>query len=411
MTKQYGLVWRALDSVISQLSQAAVNLMTTLTFINILTPSDFGFLAAFWSVWMLLMSMNRAVFGEQLIAQSHDPEIRHGYLDFGFLWSALGILTTVVVAVSTDLSSLIPGVLCVALFVVSDMVRYGEMAGLGPLEEARGFVLMPIELIRLGASLLALIIALLNGSTYLSVGFALASSVVWIVVGLRMNGFPRFSRAVAFVRRKEKFEGLMAFQFLTGTGLSQVIPFLALHAFGAAQFGAIRIAQSILSPITLLTSAFQPSLIRLFAERQKSGRFGKFMISTILVSVSVASLMALIAVWGISVLGDFIIPPGQAEVVDELLLPVAVSLSFVVVGLPGGALIKVRRLGAVSFWGQVMGMCVTLILCVLATSQSIRDFVWALAFGSVSTVISTYVLLVGSSVRSRSSRVPDSNGI
>lgn len=403
-------IWRSFDTVIAQLGQAGVSFMTTLTFVHVLDAGDFGLLAAFWSIWMLLMAMNRAVFGEQLIAQSQDPNVRLGYLDFGYIWASVAILVSLVTAFLSDQQALIPGMLAVAFFVVSDMIRYSEMA-----EErkpgTRRLVLLPLEFVRIVASSVALVMALANFSPWWPISLALLSSMVWIIFGLHSNGFPKLGRAIAFVRRKEKFEALMTVQFLTGSGLQQVIPFLALHAFGAAQFGAMRLAQSVLSPMTVLTSAFQPALIRVYANSRQRGNFSKVVSGTVLLSMCIGAFMTWLAVWGVGVAGYLIIPSDQARDVSQILTPTAVILSLVVVGQPGGALIKVFRLGGVSLLGQAAGIAVTMVLCVLATRQDLPAFVWALAIGSASTVVSTYVFLVIGLARARLSRVTDCNPI
>lgn len=383
---------QALDSPLSQLGQAAVSLLTTLTFVRILVPTEFGVLTAVWSVWMLLMSMNRTVFGEQLLAQTRDQTTRHGYLDFGFLWSFLGVVVTGFVAVLIGMPHLVPSLVCVSLFVVSDMVRYGEMARTSTVAGVRG-LLVPFELLRLLLSGLALATSLWALPSYLPTILALMSALVWVVIGLRVNGIPHFARAAHFIRKKEKFEGLMMIQFLTGAGASQVTPLLALHAFGAAQFGGIRLAQSILSPMTLLTSAFQPNVIRYFASKSGSRGVARRLISTIAISVGVASAMTLVAWLAILNFGSYLIPSSQASIVNSLLLPTIILLSLVVVGQPGGAVIKVHRLGVASLWGQIVGTCATLSFCLLAVQYDIQMFVWALAAGSACTVGGTYLLI------------------
>jgi len=384
--------------------------MLTLTFVHVLDPVSFGILAAFWAIWMLVMSMNRAVFGEQLIAQANEPDLRHGYLDFGFLWSAVGIFVAVGVACLTKNYAIIPAILCVALFVTSDMVRYSEMAG-GRVNASQKFVLLPIELVRLGLGSIALWMALNDLSSPWPTVFAFLSSAVWVVFGLVVGGRPKLGRASVFVRRREKFEHLMTVQFLTGTGLSQMIPFLALNAFGAAQFGAIRLAQSVLSPMTLVTSAFQPSLIRLYASRRKAGNLAKAVVGTVALSLSVGVVMTIVAIAGVDILGRYLIPPNQVDAVNQILVPIAVLLSLVVVGQPGGALIKVFRFGGISLLGQAVGIGVTLVLCILATHRDIQTFVWALAVGSATTVTSTYLFLAFGLSRTYRGRVANSDGI
>ena len=399
-------VWRALDSAVSQLAQAASSLMTTLTFVNLFDTQSFGVWAACWAIWMLLMSMNRAVFGEQLIAQSHNPEMRHGYLDFCFFWVTAGITVALIVALAAGGATLLPGILCIAFFVASDMVRYSEMARQDELP-VRRLSLLPIEGLRLVTVAAALAMALAGWAPLWPTTLALISSLIWVGVGMRSSGIPKLERARFFLRRREKFERLMTIQFLTGTGLAQVIPFLALHAFGAAQFGAIRLTQSVLSPMTLLASAFQPSLIRLYASRRTAQNLPKVVLSTVLLSIFVGACMTFIAIWIVNVAGELLIPSSQAEAVNQILAPIAVLLSMVVVGQPGGALIRVFRLGSASLWGQNVGISVTVVLGVLATQQDLATFVWALAAGSATTVLSTYILLVAQLVRSQRSRVPD----
>lgn len=409
MNERSTFFWRSVDSILSQLGQAASSLMLTLTFSHVLDPVAFGILAAFWGIWMLLMSMNRAVFGEQLIAQSEDALLRHGYLDFGFLWSSAGLILAVSVACLLNAFAVIPALVCVGLFVTSDMVRYSEMSG-GRALASQKFVLLPVELIRLMAGLIALCLALTDVSAPWPTVFAFLASVTWVVFGLVTEGMPKVSRAVAFVRRREKFERLMTLQFLTGTGLSQAIPFLALSAFGAANFGAIRLAQSVLSPMTLITSAFQPSLIRLYASRKSAGGLAKIVAATVGLSLAVGGVMTAVALVGISFLGKYLIPPEQVDGVMKILLPTAVLLSLVVVGQPGGAVIKVFRFGGISFLGQAIGIVVTLVLSIFATSRNIEVFVWALAVGSATTVTATYLLLAFGLSRTNRRGVTDSDG-
>lgn len=404
---------RSMDSVAAQLAQAAVSLLTTLTFVRLLEPAEFGILAAIWSIWMLLMSMNRTVFGEQLLAQEHDQRVRLGYYDFGFSWSLLAVLISIAIVLILGISSLIPGLICVAMFVVSDMVRYGEMSRRASLGMVAA--LLPVELVRLVLSGLALGAVLLNLPEAWPLFLAMTSSLIWVFLGLRMTGVPNLSRARNFLHAKEKFEGLMVLQFLTGAGASQVTPLLALHAFGAAQFGGIRLAQSILSPMTLVSSAFQPTLIRFYASRRNSKSLFRIVLATVGVSSVVAAGTMLVALWVIKAFGTHLIPDGQSAVVNSILVPMVVLLSLVVIGQPGGALIKVKRLGGAGLWGQMFGTCATLVFCVIATQYSIFAFVWALAAGSAATVFGTYVLiaymLIRSGNRAGRSRVADCNGI
>ena len=405
---------RSLDSPFAQLGQAAVSLLTTLTFVRILTPTEFGVLTAVWSIWMLLMSMNRTVFGEQLLAQSADKGAHYGYLDFGFFWSSIGVIVTGLIAVVAGMAHLVPSLICVALFVVSDMVRYGEMARRNATAGVKG-LLLPLEILRLMLSGVAFLISFTELANYVTTTLALLSALVWVVVGFRVSGVPQFGKAIDFIRRKEKFEGLMVVQFLTGAGASQITPLLALHAFGAAQFGGIRLAQSILSPMTLLSSAFQPNIIRYYASKSGSRGVGKRLLATIAISVAVASAMTLVAWLAILNFGSSLIPASQAPVVHSILLPTIILLSLVVVGQPGGALIKVHRLGGAGLWGQVVGTCATLSFCLLAVQYDIKMFVWALAAGSACTVSGTYLLIAVTlrSVRARPRhrRVADGNSI
>lgn len=408
MSERKLMFWRSVDSFASQLGQAGASLVLTLTFSHLLEASDFGVLAAFWAIYMLFMSLNRAVFGEQLIAQSDDIEMRHGYLDFGFLCSSIGLVLAVGIACMLGNFDIILALISVGLFVASDVVRYGEMAG-GRGAVTRRFVLLPIEFIRLAFGLLALLLALSGEAPLWSVGFACLSSATWVVFGLAVEGLPRMSRAIQFLRRKQKFERLMTAQFLVGTGLSQAVPFLALSAFGSASYGSIRLAQSVLSPMALVTSAFQPSLIRLYANRKKSGGLARAVVVTVGLSLVVGVAMTLVALSAVAFLGRFVIPAEQIDAVHRILMPTAVLLSLVVVGQPGGAIIKVFRFGGISFLGQTIGITVTVVLSLLAIHQSIEVFVWGMAVGSATTVTSTYLLLVFGLRHAYGRRVADSD--
>ncbi|WP_413248295.1 hypothetical protein [Sinomonas flava] len=380
-----------------------MSFLLTLTFVRVFSPAEFGIVSGFWTIWILLMSMSRAVFGEQLIAQAGDSGLRRGYMDFGYLWTTVGLIISVVFLALTDAMTVAVPVACIALFVLSDIVRYQVMSGWNMFRD-RGSWLSPWDLIRLAFCGVGYSIASLHGSEALALLSCFASSSVWVVLSLLSTGAPAFRGAIEFVRQKKGFEGLIALQFLTGTGAAQLIPFMALQAFGLAQYGGIRLTQSLLSPITLLVSALQPGLIAAMAERRERSAARKFLFLATPISVILATLLSVAVVFVIEQGQRFLIPPEHSAVISELIVPTSVLLALVVVALPGGATVRVFRLGGASLVGQLVGVLMTAGFAALAMRADIVTFVWALAGGSAVTVATTYIL-VFAALRPRGRRV------
>ncbi|RDV08114.1 hypothetical protein DXK94_21080 [Arthrobacter sp. RT-1] len=386
---------RALDTAASQVLQSASSFLMTLGFAHFLLPEEFGILSGIWLVWMLVLSMNRSVFAEQLLAQGVGHRSK-GYAEFSALWISSLLVVTVVVIVWMQAWSVLPGSVFVALFMAADSIRYWTMAT----GELRFFAvrtsLTALELVRF---------FLAAGFLWLSFRFpfvpglawtALLPGVVWLVPA--MPGFRRlrYRHACTYLRRRGKFEAFMTTQFLTVTAVSQLLPMLALPGFGAAQFGGLRLTQSIVSPAALVGTAFQPALIALFAEKTARHQRVRLLLGAI---ASFSLFSGLIVAGGVLVVeltGHYWFPEGYRAAFDDLLLPSLVAIAFIVIGQPAGALLRVMRWGGLSLCGQAGGVAAGIILVLVVFGMeeaSITQFAWALSGGQAVTVILTYTLI------------------
>lgn len=387
---------RTLDSAASQVFQSASSFVMTLGFARFLSPQEFGILSGIWLVWMLVLSMNRTVFAEQLIAQGTTGSSSKGYGEFSTFWIGALLLVTGIVVAWMQAWAVLPGAIFVALFIAADSIRYWFMAT----GELRFFAKRTtMTALELGRFFLA------AGFLWLSFRFplvpglawtALLPGVIWLVPA--MPGFRkmRCSQAWAYLRRRGSFEAFMTTQFLTVTAASQLLPMLALPVFGAAQFGGLRLTQSLVSPAALIGTAFQPALIALFAENTGSRQRGRLLLRAIAGFSLFSGLIVAGGILLVELTGHLWLPESHRETVHELLLPCLVAVAFTVIGQPGGALLRVMRWGGLSLTGQAGGVAVGTVLVLVALGReegSIANFAWALSGGQAVTVVATYALM------------------
>ena len=386
---------RALDTAASQVLQSASSFLMTLGFAHFLLPQEFGILSGIWLVWMLVLSMNRSVFAEQLLAQGVGHSSK-GYAEFSTLWISSLLVVTGIVVVWMQEWSVLPGAVFVALFIAADSIRYWTMAT----GELRFFAvrtsLVALELVRFflaaGFLWMSFRFPLVPGLAWT----ALLPGMVWLVPA--MPGFRRlrYRNAYTYLRRRGTFEAFMTTQFLTVTAASQLLPMLALPAFGPAQFGGLRLTQSIVSPAALVGTAFQPALISLFAEKAGQHQRVRLLLGAIASFSLLSGLIVAGVVLMVELTGHYWLPEGHHAAYDDLLLPSLVAVAFIVIGQPGGALLRVMRWGGLSLGGQTGGVAagIILVLVVLGKEEaSITEFAWALSGGQATTVILTYSLI------------------
>ncbi|WP_323960944.1 hypothetical protein GC088_04650 [Arthrobacter sp. JZ12] len=389
----------ALSSVFSQLAQSALSLIATILFARLLSPSTFGILAIFWLIWMLWLSMNRSVFSEQLLASAASTRARRGYKSFVLIWLTAALTISLGASLPFGDVALLGGVTYIAFFVGSDAARYYVMAATGG--RRGGFYgaagILIVDVLRLLLALGALLTAFAGAPTALTLTLVNMSAGIWILclIDSRQSFSLRLARG--YVGGLGKFERAISLQFILGTGVSQAAPAIALLPFGFASVGAIRLTQTLLSPITLLTTAFQPTVIKLFAARKADEQgLRRLLLGLIASALLIGVLLASTAVVTVNLFGEEFIPAQYVDLVREICLPIAVMLAVAVVGQPGGAIIRVRRLGVESLRGQVIGSFTTLALCIAAAPFTLTHFVWALAAGSITTVCVTYALMAAS---------------
>lgn len=386
-----------LDTAAAQVLQSGSGFLVTLGFAHFLVPEDFGLLSGIWLIWMLILSMNRTVFAEQLLARRGKDPASAGYPDFTAAWIALLLLASAAAVAWMQAWAVLPGTLFIGLFVAGDAVRYWVMARRANTEG---------EDFRLGLTALELVRAVsAAGFLWLSIRYpgpsglawtALVPGAVWLVPVLLRLRAVRFRQGWDYVKQRGAFEAFMTTQFLTVTAGSQLMPLLAVPAFGPALFGGLRLTQSLVSPAALVGTAFQPALLTAFAERTFRRDQRRLLLAAVAAFSAFAAVIVAVGVLLVGTTGHLWIPAGQQQAVDDLLLPSLAAVAFTVVGQPGGALLRVLRWGGLSLVGQAAGLAAGLLLVLLVLSQpgeGITRFAWALAGGQAVTVVLTYTLM------------------
>jgi O-antigen/teichoic acid export membrane protein len=382
---------------ITMLSLAAVNFFLVVGYSQILSATDFGIASVFWLSFTLITSASRAIFSEQVLAQPSDA-VRAGLLGVAVAMTCLFVTGAVIALASLGRLDLLAAVLPLALLNGSDPVRYVRMSRSGHLS---WLALPGLDLARAGIAVTFWCLAVLDAPSAILVLAATSAGALGFLARWRSASLVG---VVQYVRSRGRFEALMGAQFVVAIVIGQLLPILALAAFGPAAFGQLRLAQTYVSPANTVAGALQPTLIGSLsrASAQKASGLAKSM--GLMIGVGLAALVGALT---------FAMLMSRAEISSSfqpLLVPVAISALAAILGQPGGALIRVRRQGGISFIGQVIGAVVGLIACVAAAAISLQAFAWGLTIYSSATVLSTYLLLLASSFRNRPGRRPNDGG-
>lgn len=387
-------------SPITVLSLAGANFFLTIAFSLALDPNDFGICAAFWLALTLITSAVRAIFGEQLLAHP-STEDQIGLTSLAGLNTVLFVAAISVTVLAIGRLDLVLAVLSFGLLAGSDPIRYVRIAQADNLSP---FVLPGLDLLRGGISLLAWVAALAG------VGAWAIGAIAMVVGGLGFVTSWRgatLRRAIRYVKSRGAFEVALSAQFALSTAIGQLLPMLALGAFGPALFGQIRLAQTYVSPAMTAASAFQPMMIQAIAKNASRGPHPRTSLVrpiALLLAVGTGTLAAVLVATFL-----WLEPNDQPDIIAALIVPACVASLAAIVGQPGGAIIRVRKLGWISLNGQIIGAVVGLFACVVALDAGVIAFAWALASYSVATVVATYFLLVVSVLKSRARRNTDEN--
>lgn len=380
-----------ITSVLSQLGQSLNSLAATLIFAHHLQPASFGILSAFWLAWMLLMSLLRSVFGEQVLVRGPAHHSSVGYIDFVLTLVAVALIGSVAAVLLSRNLVILPGLIYVAMFVASDAARYAKLSTSA--EGASSRSLIVADGLRFVVTVAALVLLWVLDTSDLAVLCVCIAASVSLFLVRGVEGRLSLKRGWRYIRSAGAFEKQLIIQFLLGTGLAQSAPYLALLSFGPASLGALRLGQSILSPVTLVTTAFQPKLLVSMAAVGNLRSFRQSLIHAMWIFTFIACSLGVLVFSSFDAISDLILPTEFQQAVQQILLPIVVLLSLSVVGQPGGAAIRVLRLGQVSLVGQLIGVVVTIALAVMTLQASFTLFVWALAIGASTTVTASYVLL------------------
>ncbi|WP_068397070.1 hypothetical protein [Kribbia dieselivorans] len=389
-----GLRHQILQNALPQVLQSGTNFLLTLGFAHALAPQAFGVLSAFWLVWMLVLSFNRTVFGEQLIARAHTGTSVVGYGSVLTPWIAgLAVITLVVLGMLGDATALLPGVLCVILFVASDAVRY-DLIHTSVVEHG-GWSLLGWETVRAVLAVAFYIAVVASAPAGLVAVLAIATGGVLLLPALPAAGRLRVGGARAWLSTMGSFEAWMSLQFFTLTAANHLLPLAAATLFSASAFGSLRLTQSVTNPAALVATAFQPVLITTFGKAVREGHRLRSLLARIVgLAVVGAVVISAAAVAVVVGTGRWWLPADQTSAVSYLILPAIVAVGWVMIGQPAGALIRVLHLGRQSMAGQLIGLAITLAAVAVLLPHGILGFTWALTIGTAATMIATYALIL-----------------
>lgn len=381
----------------SQITQAALSFIAIQVLSRTYDTRAFGLVSISLLLSTLWLSLHRAAFGEQLIARLGANS--RGYNSFVAAWGVTAILLVSICTLLSRQGELLPGILYGVLFAVSDGFRYSSIAG----DAKSGFVsrLLRIDLLRLTIGLASLVVDVTVRNGDLAVVILLMSCIIWPALGFsRVGSFPSLR---AYLRGLGRFEVLVVVQYVVATGVSQCLPLFAVPRLGVEAVGSLRLAISITSPLSLMTTAFQPALLSRYAAESTLAAQRRFLVRTLTWILALAPVLVIALYLGLYTVRDEVIVHAQQAAVLTVLLPAVISTVLVPIGQPGGALIRVRRLGKTTLFGQLAGVLVGLPLCLAALLWGLEAFAWALTISSTVTVLTTYVLL-GLAVRQLVSR-------
>ncbi|WP_404443826.1 hypothetical protein LG315_10545 [Microbacterium marinum] len=382
----------------SQLVHALVSFAATLTLVRLLSPDNFGIYAAFAAVAFLIMAANRGIFGEQIIAGNIDVR---GFTDVIGTLALIGATAGGLVGWWSGSPLLALASIHASATVATDAVRYELMAARVSHGVDRRMLIA--DGTRLVAGLLALGASTDDHLKVVSWSLLVLSSLVWPTVSGLFSRPPSPSRVIAFMRRAGRFEATMAVQFAVGTGAAQLLPFVAIATFGIAEYGGLRVAQSLAAPVALVATATTPAMIGLISGKRDPREQVVATARLLAVGLPVAGLLWATALLVLETAAGALVPPNQLVVVEGLLAPAIAAAALIVVGQPGGALIRVRRYAGVALSGQIVGVAIAWVLALTAVNSGLVAFAWALAIGSLATVSITYALLVWRLLRDRRS--------
>lgn len=386
-------------NIMSQLSQSGVSFLVILAFSHTFSARDFGLISAAAIILAILMSMNRSVLGEQLLAAKHSRDVVDGY--WKFQKYSLFALTIAVISVSYLLVGLL-GSLASYFFVmyaISDGIRYALFVGVGEVS-AKNIAL--VDILRFLTALCGLAVALTAELGPVVVVLALLSSTPWIFYATftyRGNS----TSTGTYLASLGRYELMITLQYVFATAATQCLPIVSLSFAGPDTLGAIRLTQSLLNPVAVLALSCQPTLIKWMAHQPKP-QVLRAVRRLVIAATAGSTLIVTIAIYAKSAVLTILVPADMASVVSAVWIPVVLSVIAVVVGQPGGALIRVLKLGGASLTGQVCGTATayTALVVVMCWGQPAQISI-AIAAGGIGSVVVTYLLLYLSIRRSNES--------
>lgn len=270
-----GVRARAL-SFTDQALSSATNFGGSALAAGLLTASDFGAFSVAVAVTMIVLGISRAWAGNVLMIVAptqSEADFRASEVGAAIASLVIGVAGSVLVAAASlavappTRSALLTLACCLPFIVVQDSFRYAALShnesGRACISDAAWMIgLITFLMILRVSNTDSLVLAVLAANATAALGLVAAHRRV-----IRRVWFPRL--AVAWFRQWAHLSARLTGEFLVATA-SSVVPLVLVTALNAdlQQAGALRGAQSLLGPVTVVFAAstiyFQPTMVRVY---------------------------------------------------------------------------------------------------------------------------------------------------
>jgi O-antigen/teichoic acid export membrane protein len=348
--------WNVADQVVS----SGTNFLLSLLVARALSAEGFGYFAVAFTIYVFLTGAARALIHQPLVVRY--TAVRPGAFKAAAR-SATGVTTLIgifagivtgtigiLIGGRVGLSLVCMGVLLPGLL-LQDMWRAVFVTEGRP---AAAFVNDVVWGLMQVAALVAVIRLGYNTAAAMLLAWGCSALLAALLGGVQFGAHPQFRRSIAWLLQQKDLLGYYGAGFFGAMGASQVTLLLIAGLGQPSDIGAIRAAQVVLGPLTLIGISLMAFVLPEISRRQLSGRAAVKVaaaLSAVLVVADVlwgAVLLALPDRWGTVILGD-------TWMYAKAVLPASL-LGLVAIGVAFGAqvLMIARGFAKEFFWATAL---------------------------------------------------------
>lgn len=263
MTYTLGGLKRLSAAGLAQVFSAATNFLLSILVARVSTPADFGAFSIVLLTWAMALGLQRAWLGESLLLADDEARAAHVAtalrVALGFGATASLILVIVASAWSTGAPVALAFAVGAPVIAVHDMWRYAGFCLDDPRHALRLDVWWLLSL--LGITFVLHLLAIHRPAT-LVIAWSVAAGISMAVARAARPPLPagenpsmraRVSALHAAVGRTST---RLALEFIAGTGAGLALLAILSHTAGLAEVGAVRAAQLLFTPLTVLVTGF-----------------------------------------------------------------------------------------------------------------------------------------------------------